>query len=223
MSIILYKDGQQKRLDNQNNDIDYSELLDFFYPIGSYYETSNSNFDPNKEWGGTWERITDGSVLISEGYYEGGTLVLPGDSCGSNSHQITIFELPGHTHTYQSIVSNTTSSSGGGKTGSTALTINQIPKHTHNLKYRFIFWDGGSSYQIGKADPSWSGEIQYNAEGTKWYITAETGGSQGHTHTIPSHTHTITTGNSTTGESGHSNNMSLVQKSICCCRWHRTA
>lgn len=50
MSIILYKDGQQKRLDSQNSDIDYSELLDFFYPIGSYYETSDSNFDPNESW-----------------------------------------------------------------------------------------------------------------------------------------------------------------------------
>ena len=77
MSIILYKDGQQKRLDNQGSNIDYSELIDFFYPIGSYYETSNSDFDPNKEWGGTWERITDGSVLISEGYYEDRILVLP--------------------------------------------------------------------------------------------------------------------------------------------------
>lgn len=33
MSIILYKDGQQKRLDNQGSNIDYSELLDFFYPV----------------------------------------------------------------------------------------------------------------------------------------------------------------------------------------------
>ena len=30
--------------------------------------------------GGTWERITNGSVLISEGHYEDGQLVLPGNS-----------------------------------------------------------------------------------------------------------------------------------------------
>lgn len=130
--------------------------------------------------------------------------------------------MPGHTHTYQNVSNSKTSSAGGGNTGSTALTINQIPKHTHNLKYRFLFWDGGSNYQIGGADPSWSGEVQYNAIGTKWYVTAETGGSQGHTNTLSAHTHTITTGNYTTGTSGQ-NNMSSVQKSICCCRWHRTA
>lgn len=50
MSIILYKDGQQKRLDNQNSDIDYSELLDFFYPVGSFYETTDTKFNPNESW-----------------------------------------------------------------------------------------------------------------------------------------------------------------------------
>lgn len=29
--------------------------LDFFYPVGSYYETSDSTFNPNSRWGGTWE------------------------------------------------------------------------------------------------------------------------------------------------------------------------
>ena len=28
------------------------ELIDKIYPIGSYYETSNPNFDPNTNWGG---------------------------------------------------------------------------------------------------------------------------------------------------------------------------
>ena len=29
-------------------------LLEVFYPIGSYYETSDANFNPNTVWGGTW-------------------------------------------------------------------------------------------------------------------------------------------------------------------------
>lgn len=171
--------------------------------------------------GGTWERITNGSVLISEGHYEDGQLVLPGNYCGSNSHKITISEMPTHYHTYSK--SSTTSGAATGNTGSTTLTINQIPKHTHNLKYRFLFWDGSSNYQIGKADPSWSGEIQYNAIGTKWYITAETGGSQGHTHTLNSHKHSIALSTVNTGGAGGQDNMSLVQSSLACCRWHRTA
>lgn len=28
-------------------------LLDMFYPVGSYYETSDGSFNPNTSWGGT--------------------------------------------------------------------------------------------------------------------------------------------------------------------------
>lgn len=33
-------------------------LIDLFYPVGSYYETSDTDFDPNKKWGGTWEYVS---------------------------------------------------------------------------------------------------------------------------------------------------------------------
>ena len=44
-------------------------LFDFFYPIGSYYETSvaPSSFNPNNAWGGTWVLETEGLVHISAG------------------------------------------------------------------------------------------------------------------------------------------------------------
>lgn len=29
-------------------------LIDLLYPVGSYYETSNTSFNPNTAWGGTW-------------------------------------------------------------------------------------------------------------------------------------------------------------------------
>ena len=38
-----------------------------FYPVGSYYETSDTSFDPNVAWGGTWELETQGQVHISAG------------------------------------------------------------------------------------------------------------------------------------------------------------
>lgn len=37
--------------------------IDFFYPVGSFYETTNVNFNPNIQWGGTWEKIETGRVL----------------------------------------------------------------------------------------------------------------------------------------------------------------
>lgn len=40
-------------------------LFDFVYPVGSYYETSDVNFDPNATWGGTWILETAGMVHVS--------------------------------------------------------------------------------------------------------------------------------------------------------------
>lgn len=42
-------------------------LVDFFYPVGSYYETSDVNFNPNTTWGGTWVLETAGQVHVSAG------------------------------------------------------------------------------------------------------------------------------------------------------------
>ena len=39
-------------------DMGASGLLNMFYPVGSYYETSDSTFDPNVRWGGTWVQDT---------------------------------------------------------------------------------------------------------------------------------------------------------------------
>ena len=33
---------------------EHQTQLDRFYPVGSYYETSDTTFDPNISWGGTW-------------------------------------------------------------------------------------------------------------------------------------------------------------------------
>lgn len=42
-------------------------LFDFMYPVGSYYETSDIDFDPNDTWGGTWVLETAGMVHVSAG------------------------------------------------------------------------------------------------------------------------------------------------------------
>lgn len=38
-------------------------LFDFVYPVGSYYETSDTAFNPNVTWGGTWEQVESGRFL----------------------------------------------------------------------------------------------------------------------------------------------------------------
>ena len=47
-----------------SNDIKKSIAL-MAHPVGEYYWTSNASFNPATAWGGTWERIQDGRVLIS--------------------------------------------------------------------------------------------------------------------------------------------------------------
>ena len=71
-----------------------SSLVNMFYPIGSYYETSNSSFDPNVSWGGTWVLEAEGLVHIGSG--ENYTL---GDTGGEATHTLTTDEMPSHSHT----------------------------------------------------------------------------------------------------------------------------
>lgn len=63
-------------------------LIDVFYPVGSYYETSDTTFNPNITWGGTWVLETEGQVHVSAGLnYE------VGDTGGSKDAVIV-----SHTH-----------------------------------------------------------------------------------------------------------------------------
>ena len=58
----------QKILDTDINQIvsALNNLTNTFYPIGSYYETSDTTFDPNVSWGGTWVKDSAGLVTVSQ-------------------------------------------------------------------------------------------------------------------------------------------------------------
>ena len=70
-----------------NNDKSKVDMLNFFYPVGSYYETSDTLFNPNTTWGGTWELEVEGQVHISAGtnYEVEGALTNTTDG-GEKSH-----------------------------------------------------------------------------------------------------------------------------------------
>ena len=59
-------------------------LIAMYYPIGSYYETSDASFDPNIEWGGTWLEDTAGKVLVAK---DEGTFGTVGNTGGSEEHR----------------------------------------------------------------------------------------------------------------------------------------
>lgn len=70
----------------------FKSIFDIFYPVGSYYETSDTTFDPNVAWGGTWSLETPGKFHVSAGtgYTAGST--------GGSADAI----VPYHTHTTKS-------------------------------------------------------------------------------------------------------------------------
>lgn len=73
--------------------------IDFYYPVGSYYETSNASFDPNITWGGTWELETQGQVHISSGanYSVAGALTNTTDG-GASTVTLNVNQIPAHGH-----------------------------------------------------------------------------------------------------------------------------
>ena len=70
-----------------------SSLMDYFYPVGSYYETSDASFNPNRAWGGTWVLEAEGLVHIGAG-----TNYAVGATGGEATHTLTVDEMPEHNH-----------------------------------------------------------------------------------------------------------------------------
>lgn len=133
--------------------------LDQIYPIGSIYMSVTST-DPGTLFGGIWEQIQNTFLIAQGSNYTAG-------STGGNTT---------HSHT------TNTGTTGGPSTntsGSTALTVAQIPSHNHGVK-------GGWG-----AGPSNSGlfRTDQNSPANRWSNTDNTGSGQGHTHTLSSHTH----------------------------------
>lgn len=87
------------------------DIFDLIYPVGSYYETSNTSFNPNNEWSGTWTRMRDGVVLVSESAGSAAGTAAPvwnvGDKDGEYWHTLTEDEMPSHQHTNNSIYATT--------------------------------------------------------------------------------------------------------------------
>lgn len=84
-------------------------LLNLFYPVGSYYETSDVNFDPNVSWGGTWVQDTVGLTTIAADTVGDTDLaktnnrvrISLGEILGEKNHTLSVNEMPAHTHAHR--------------------------------------------------------------------------------------------------------------------------
>ena len=80
-------------------------IINLLYPVGSYYETSDSSFSPSSAgWPGTWSLEANGQVHVSASTSD--TLGTTNSACyigytpggSAAGHSITLDEMPSHTH-----------------------------------------------------------------------------------------------------------------------------
>lgn len=132
------------------------DLIDFFYPVGSYYETSDTSFNPNTSWGGTWKEDSAGRVLVAydASQTEFNTV---GKTLGSKY-------LQSHSHTF----SGSTGENGG---------------HEHNLRYG---GSGGNGVTISHSGDDYTVLNIPNWEWTKCSAVSNlwTSYCAHHTHTV---------------------------------------
>ena len=163
---------------------------------------------------GEWVKDTAGQVLVAQDDSLFKTL---GANVGADTFTLTASQLPAHTHTYSKSATSTAASTGN--TGSHTLTVDEMPNHRHEFEAvgRALYWDSGLPGM---------GSLSYdntNVQYTWGTITAYTGGSKGHTHTLNSHKHTITLTSATSESVGSGASINKVQSSKVVIRWYRIA
>lgn len=163
-----------------------------YFPVGTVY-TSVTNVNPSKYFGGTWEAFAQGRTLV--GVNTSDTDFNTVKKTGGNKI---------HNHTQGA------TGAASGNTGSTTLTVDQIPSHDHEFPDRMMVWDAGAYGSDAIQDGTWDSTLQFKPWGSR---IGKTGGGKGHTHTLNSHTHT----NPDTASS------SSVQPYITVYFWVRTA
>lgn len=73
------------------------QILDIIWPVGSIYLSDNAT-NPNTKFGGTWVKLSGGfiygSTITSGNTYSTGN----GTGTATNSHTLTIDQMPPHKH-----------------------------------------------------------------------------------------------------------------------------
>lgn len=169
-------------------------FVDAIYPIGSYYETSDANFDPNTYFGGTWVLEASGQVHVSAG--TGYTIGTTGGATTSSTgnHTLTTSEIPAHTHGSKSLSDSFTArrygTSGAGTAilwGDTTGVVRVTTGSTSQSKINVNGVSGTSTYDTVTIDAT--------------HEHTSVGGSEAHNH----------------------GSVSTMQPYIVVNRWHRTA
>ena len=169
------------------------------YPVGSIYMSVNST-SPADLFGGTWEAMPAGRVLLAQGTSEWGVEYQAGSTGGEHEHQLSVGELPAHNHNVTVSTSGDHAhtftfvkeyDAGGTEPGSASWRSNQGTKtteqagtHTHTVTIS----NTGSNYPHNNLQPYISVYC--------WHRTAQQPVGE-----LPAHRHIATI--STDGEHTH--------------------
>lgn len=165
------------------------QICDLIYPVGAIYLSENQT-NPEVLFGGRWERIQDRFLVGAGNAY-------PNGSIGGASSVIS--EVP----------SNNSTGVATGNTGSTTLTVEQIPSHHHRSRGSTFVEGGSGANSVASMNFAAGNYERYHYE-----TTLETGGGQGHTHTLNEHVHTL---------NAHTHNVSTMPPYLAVSIWKRVA
>ena len=147
-------------------------LLDVFYPVGSYYETSNTSFNPNTSWGGTWVEDTYGRVTVAY-QSDNADFDTVGEVGGSTTVTLQLSQIPEHCH---------------GDNGGTSIGSSGAHNHTGRFKEQKYPNSGGSRdfcRKWGADAPDTTGNVFAGSDGKHTHTLTKQGGGQAHNNLQP--------------------------------------
>ena len=199
-------------------------ITETIFPVGAYFETSNSSFNPNGTFAGTWILEKAGQVHVSagSGYPVSGALSNQSDGGSKDAiipyHNHTIPALSGtaasngaHTHTISASSASAgghthTANSNGAHTHTITSSCASAGAHTHGMGDR---WSDGSGSETAykRSDDRKRQTINTSSAGAHTHtITSSCGSAGAHTHTTDSqgsHSHTISASSASAGAHTH--------------------
>ena len=124
------------------------------YPVGCLFETTNSAFNPQTHFGGTWEQYGAGRVTV--GYSAGETeFNAGGKTGGAKTHTLTEAEMPQHRHL---LLVETTSGNIGATTGNGILRadssqLGRVVSYSSQIELNNTIAERGSSQAHNNLQP----------------------------------------------------------------------
>lgn len=160
--IALSADAKNRTIKLSTPDLSkvYAQAKLDAHPVGSIYESTDST-SPATLFGGTWEAMDAGRVLVAQGTASTGTVFTAGATGGEEKHKLTTSELPkvtvtstgttnsagGHSHNFRIKGNNSNDGSGVASSGDgdqRTFTTSWEGDHVHNVTVSGSFGDGQS-------------------------------------------------------------------------------